>query len=167
MTSMRVSGTFAGIGSHRCVLERPGHRRAPLLHQAIHQPGDVVREQIGNPDDAGTRVANGEDLDRRVMMREPSSDRGVRKPARAIVDIHDQLAHDGSVRERHDPGVPIELRIEDEALRKTRVDFADVANRVPDAIGRCVDDDFFVNRSHAFLLLPCDEVRPRLGSCQP
>jgi len=55
----------------RLLLQRLLHEGHPLLDHPADGVRDPVRPQVGDPDDAAAALAFGEDLDRRVVVREP------------------------------------------------------------------------------------------------
>src|SRR6185436_14158931 len=77
----------------------------------------------------------------------PPDDR-VRDTSGAVVNVHDQLAHDGAVGEGHESRIPLESRVQDELTSQAGMHCADVTHRVPDMLWRRVNQQFPVNGSH-------------------
>src|SRR4030095_16554950 len=63
--SASLSSRLAPRSGYRRLLQRVLHRRAALFHHAADEAGDVVRQEVGDPDDAAAAGAVREDLGRR------------------------------------------------------------------------------------------------------
>ena len=83
LQSMPASVTIASRGSGRRRFERPGHRCTALFHQTVDQPGEIIGQQIRDPDDPSARITGGERLYRTVVMGKAALDHRVGEAARA------------------------------------------------------------------------------------
>ena len=125
--------------------ERASHRGATLIHHAADGTGQFLGQQIRDPDNSRPIVAVGKRLDGCVMVGRAPLDDGVRNPSRPIVHVDNPLAGHDAAGESDQPGVALEPRVEHEPPGEARVNRADVPNRIPDVVGRCVDEHFLVN----------------------
>jgi hypothetical protein len=92
----------------------------------------------------------GDDLHRRVVVREPAADDGPDEAPLLVVDIDDEFARLHAVREAHDarPRRVLHAARGQEARRDAGVHGADIAHRVPHRIGVGFNQDFLVDRGH-------------------
>ena len=131
----------------RCV-PVPSASRAGPIHLRVHVGRDLIRQHVGDPHKAGAPVAFGEHLNRSAVLLDAFADDGIDQPPLRVVAIDQDFARHRAVGKRHDPGVAVEFRIGHEARHQPRMQRAEIAQRVPDVIGRGVDDDFFVDGGH-------------------
>ena len=85
-----------------CPFQRLLHGAHPVLHHAADGAGEIVRQQIGDPDDAAAPALLGEHLQRPVVMRRPALHHGPDQAAGRIVDVDDELARHQAVGEGDD-----------------------------------------------------------------
>ena len=86
------------------------------------------------------------------MRRDAALNRCVGEAPRFVIEIHDDLANDHAVRERHDAGVSVQARIREHARNQGLVHVAHVADRLPHGLRTGVDPELLVNGSHVVFL---------------
>jgi len=77
-----------------------------------------------------------------------SPDRDIWEPSQIITYGNDLLANCKAIRKRNRSCVAGEKGVSYEPLGQASVDFSDVSDDLPREVRWCVDNEFFVNRSH-------------------
>src|SRR4029453_12843484 len=78
-----------------------------------------------------------------------------------FVQIHEQFAGDEAVTERDNARAGLEPRVGHEARHKTRVQRAEVSQRIPDGLRRCIYEDFLADGRHTTSSLPSASKQPQ------
>ena len=145
------------------------HGGETQIHLRVHVGRDLVRQHVRDPHEAGAPVAFGEHLRGSAVLLDTLADDGVDQPPLAVVAIDQDLARHRAVRKRDGAGVAVELGVGHEAGHQPRMQRAEIAQRVPDVIGRGVDEDFFVDGSHgeSFVVLISRVGKGALAPCPP
>ena len=93
-------------------------------------------QQIGDPDKAAARVPFVEDLGGGVVVLEGFVDNGPCQASVRLVQVDNQLADDLAVAEGDDARAWLESRVGDKTRDETRVQRADIPQRIPDRFAR-------------------------------
>src|SRR6185437_9805151 len=93
---------------------------------------DVVRQEIGGPDDRGQAAGDLGNLERAVIVAGAAALVGPNQTPRLIVKSDDRLAQRDAVDESHDARAGLEPCVGDEAGDEARMQRADVADGRPD-----------------------------------
>ena len=153
-------GLACGLGLQRLLDDA-----CPLLHRLAGAGGQLVRQQIGGPDEPGA-IAIGEDLRRCIVMCVWAVDHRPDEPPGIIVEIDQALAQDYAVEEGDDPVLPVESRIDDEAGHQALVQSAPIAHGRPHFPRVRVDHDLLADTSHIRSVPVCAahvlDIRARL-----
>jgi len=131
-------------------LQRLLHDACPSLDKFADTRGEVVRQHVGDPDQPTAALTFGKNLDRRVVVRglQRPLDHRVDKPTSLVVNVDKQLACHRAAREGDDPGVSVEASVDEDTRHEALMHRADIANRRPNILRACLDQDFLVDGSH-------------------
>ena len=134
--------TLIGLSFQRLL-----HGLCSLLDQLTDDGGNLIGQQVSNPDKPTVILTLGENLHRSVMVRGPSPDCRVSKSTSLIVKIDDQLADHQPIRKGHNSGVSIKASSGKDAWGEALVYRTDIANCRPHVIRAGVDENFFGYKS--------------------
>ena len=95
----------------------------------------VVGQEVGDPDERGTRAPAANSLRARVVVAEPAADHRPGEAAPFGIDVDDELARDQAVGEGDDARAGLEPAVGDEAACQPRVQRAHVGERLPHLVG--------------------------------
>ncbi|MDD5035813.1 MAG: hypothetical protein PHE55_13760 [Methylococcaceae bacterium] len=116
-----------------------------MLDHFRDRPGDLVGQDIRDPNPPAGSIILGEDLDRSVVMRRWLTPGGPDMTKCLIVDVDDDLMNRHSIGEGQISRVAFKPAISDKSRNPTFVDFIDIPDGVPDEFRDFSNLNLFAN----------------------
>jgi hypothetical protein len=127
-------------------------------HREIEHRGDVVWQEVDQPDQAAAAARVSEDLNGRVVVSSAKHavDRGVHQSACIVLAVYQRFALHLAACQGYESVAALEPCVGHEAGGETHVHGTEIANSVPDSGWRGADRDFFGYRTHVISFLQHD-----------
>ena len=107
-----------------------------------------MRQNVDGPEQPAAIVAVRDHLHRGAVLFDPFADDRIDQPLSLVVAIDQQLAGAGAIGKADNARIAVEPGVEHKARNQPLMHRAEIAYRVPDVGGVCVEEDVFVDGSH-------------------